>query len=292
MKKILSLFVLSAIGFNCYALEIPKASKYDKRIQSLNYNAENVTQIKAKTGYVTAINFSDDEVISNISIGFNAGWEVTESVNKLFIKAVAYKYDNKNIIEPYSDEWNTNMLVTTNKRFYVFNLTLTELNEEEQKDNAFLVAFNYPLEKKKEIDTKLKEQTELLIKQKQDAYVKNLLNHSSASMRNWNYFMQVGKNSQSITPDFAYDDGVRTFLGFSSDKKVPAVFGYEGEQEVMTNISTRNMDKYIIILVHNTYERLILRSGDQVVGIINKGFGSIKTDNAPVINNSVERIIK
>jgi len=290
MKRILSLLFLAAITFNSYALDIPKSSRFDTHMQSLNYNAQDVALVKAKTGYVTAITFDNDEIILNIAIGFNAGWEAVESGNKIFLKAIAYKYDSTNLIEPYSEDWKTNMLVTTNKRFYVFNLVLADLRDE-QKDNAFSVLFNYPYERKVEKTEQLRLQTEKLIQQKQNEYVKNWLNKTS-SVRNWNYFMQIGKKAESITPDFAYDDGVRTFFGFSSDKKIPAIFGYEGDQEVMTNISTRNMDKYIIILVHNTYERFILRSGDQVVGVINKNFGNIKTDNLPVINKQVERVIR
>ncbi|WP_392561086.1 P-type conjugative transfer protein VirB9 [Orbus sturtevantii] len=290
MKKLLILLFWGAIALNAQALEVPKSSKYDTRMQSLSYNAQDVAQIRAKTGYVTAINFDLDEVIINVAIGFNAGWEAVETGNKIFLKAIAYKYDNDNFIEPSSEEWKTNMLVTTNKRFYVFNLTLTDLHDE-QKDNAFLVSFNYPNEKKMEKNENLKLQTEKFIQQKQDEYVKSWLNKTS-SVRNWNYFMQVGKKAESITPDFAYDDGVRTFFGFSSDKKIPAIFGYEGDQEVMTNISTRNVDKYVIVLVHNNYERFILRSGNQVVGVTNKSFGKIKTNNSPVINDHVERIIK
>jgi len=290
MKKLLSLLILSVIAYNSYALDRPIPSKNDYRMQSLNYNVQDVTQIKAKTGYVTAINFDNDEFILNISIGFNAGWEAIESGNKIFLKAIAYKYDRDNLIEPYNEEWKTNMLVTTNKRFYAFNLELSE-SADEQTDNAFLVTFNYPLERKAEKAEQLKLQTEKFLQQKQNEYVKNWLNKTS-SVRNWNYFMQVGKKADSIAPDFAYDDGVRTAFGFSSDKKIPAIFGYEGNQEVMTNISTRNMGKYIIVLVHNTYERFILRSGDQVVGVINKSFGNIKTNNSPVINSRVERIIK
>ncbi|WP_392563299.1 P-type conjugative transfer protein VirB9 [Orbus wheelerorum] len=290
MKKLLSLFLLGSIICNSYALDIPSPSKNDYRMQYLNYNAQDVTQIKAKTGYVTAINFDSNEVILNIAIGFNAGWEASESGNKIFLKAIAYAYDRDNLIEPYNEEWKTNMLVTTNKRFYAFNLELSDLDDKE-KNNAFLVAFNYPYERKVEKAEQLKLQTEKFIRQKQDEYIRNWLNKTS-SIRNWNYFMQIGKKSDSIAPDFAYDDGVRTAFGFSSDKKIPAVFGYEGEQEVMTNISTRNMGKYVIVLVHNTYERFILRSGGQVVGVINKSFGKIKTNNSSVINSKVERVIK
>ena len=104
--------------------------------------------------------------------------------------------------------------------------------------------------------------------------------------------MKVGNDSQSITPDFVYDDAPRTFIGFAPEKSIPAVFYYQGNQEMMSNITTKQQGKYTVIVLMTTAPKLISRSGKQVVGIITHGYGKFLSNGSDTSNNAVVREVK
>lgn len=267
LKKAFLLLTASLLS-NAYAVTLPSKSSYDPRIQSVNYNALDVVEIRAKVGYATGLFFSESEIIEDIAVGFNDGWEVVESRNVIYLKPISVAQD-ENFFEPNSD-WKTNLIVRTNEKVYSFDLKVTE----ENKDMAYKVAFNYPdkaqkafLERQKKAQ-KQAEEKRLLAEQKS---INKELNQLQIP-ENWDYSMQVGKNSRNIAPSFIYDDGKRTYFGFER-ASIPAIFYYQGDQEMMSNTSVTETGKYTIIRVHNVAERFILRSGEQVIGVINNGFG-------------------
>ena len=287
IKKISLALVIGIACNSALAAQMPARSPYDSRIQAINYNAANVTEIMAKTGYATVINFSSDEVIIDIASGFTNGWDIKDNNNRVFIKPVAFS-NNSEVIEPNPAQWNTNLIITTNKRVYTFDLNLIP---DAQKNNAYVVNFAYPQEiaKQRQIAYRKAEQ------ERQEHLNKQTVDNDLEAMpspKNWNYGMKVGKDSQSITPDFVYDDATRTFIGFAPEKSIPAVFYYQGNQEMMSNITTKQQGKYTVIVLMKTAPKLILRSGKQVVGIINHGYGKFLSNGSDTSNNAVVREVK
>lgn len=61
--------------------------------------------------------------------------------------------------------------------------------------------------------------------------------NAAQAPRNWDYYMRVAKDSRDIAPDFAYDDGRFTYLGFSPIKTFPAALVAYGEKEHIVNAS-------------------------------------------------------
>lgn len=280
--KLLVLSALTLFSLNAYSAQLPKSSPADSRMQTQNYRANDVTVIKAKVGFATAVTFSQDEHIIDIAVGFD-GWEIVDSNNVIYLKPVALG-DAENAIEPRLGDWDTNLLITTTKRQYAFDLILAE---NEYKSNAYLVRFNYPNE---EALALAKARAEAEQKAEQDSLNKEL--NAFTVPKNWNYSMLVGKGARTIAPDFAYDDGIRTYFGFDNTKSIPAVFYYQGDNELMSNTSQKTNGKYSVIVVHKTAERFILRSGDQVVGVINYGFGKNKSNETTTSNPNIKRTIK
>lgn len=300
MNKSFFLFLLSSNLFFssfCFALEVPITSRADSHIQKLNYDSMNVTKIVAQTGFVTAINFSDDESINDIVVGFKNGWQVIKGSNKIFLTPVAFHIqgsngNNEEMIEPNGKDWRTNMIVTTNKRIYSFDLNLSDLNDKP----AYIVSFSYPNEEKQEKQEKQKEVALLHAKEQklqEEKNQTNLINNALNKLpipKNWNYSALIPENSQNISPNFVYDDGEKTYFGFDNSKSIPAFFSYAGEkQEMMTNISPKKWHDYTIIMVQKTANKMILRSGDQVVGIINKSFGKYIPVTSYTSNSNVKR---
>lgn len=295
MKKSLITLFIMGITFNVVAVDIPRTSRFDDRMQYINYNGSDVTEIRAKDGFVTAISFADDETIEDIAIGFSGGWEVKDNRNNVYIRPKALQQGENGFFEPKAGEWNTNLLIVTNKRNYAFDLKLVNDNKDR---SAYFMKFAYPTEEqlKRNAEAKAKaEKNREIAKQKAEQAETEAVNQSLNKFtvpRNWDYTMRVGKDSREIAPKFAYDDGVRTYIGFDTTNSIPSVFYYQGEQEMMSNTSVKKQGNYTVIVVHKTASRFILRSGEQVVGVINYGFGKNPTSQVSTTTNQVIREVK
>ena len=293
-RSLLALFIMG-ITFNVVAVDIPRTSRFDDRMQYINYNGSDVTEIRAKDGFVTAISFADDETIEDIAIGFSGGWEVKDNRNNVYIRPKALQQGENGFFEPKAGEWDTNLLIVTNKRNYAFDLKLVNDNKDR---SAYFMKFAYPTEEqlKRNAEAKAKaEKNREIAKQKAEQAEAEVVNQSLNKFtvpRNWDYTMRVGKDSREIAPKFAYDDGVRTYIGFDTTNSIPSVFYYQGEQEMMSNTSVKKQGNYTVIVVHKTASRFILRSGEQVVGVINYGFGKNPTSQVSTTTNQVIREVK
>ncbi|HDX1051052.1 TPA: P-type conjugative transfer protein VirB9 [Pasteurella multocida] len=280
MRKISLLAgVICLFSQSVYAASIPVKSRYDTRMQTQTYNALDVTEIKVKDGFATAILFDNDERVIDMASGFSDGWEFKDTENVIYIKPTALEVEGeeggKVIFEPKLKEWDTNFLVMTNKRNYVFDLILVE----DLKKASYQVNFRYPQEERKnaqKIAIQAKERAE---KEQIDTALQKV-----KTPRNWDFSMKIRKGSETIAPDYAYDDGVFTYLGFSSEKTFPAVFLLEGKQESLLNTHVKEDGRYQVLVIQKTAEKFVLRSGDKVVGIFNGGYGK---NPAPYTNTTI-----
>jgi type IV secretion system protein VirB9 len=260
----------------------PRPSKYDNRIGFVTYNPDDVFNIYAKNGFVTILMFDEQERVINAGTGFNEGWNVTERDHILHIRPKPYvaQYsedsngvvvEHQNIVEPVANDWNTNLFITTNKRTYIANLRLGN------KKIHYKISFSYPKEK---------------LKQKEKEDLKKDLDRTTVP-RNWAYFMKINEGSKDIAPDFVYDDGVFTYIGFRPHKTMPSVFLREGNNESMLNTHVKKIGKYNVLVVHRLGKLIMLRSGKKLVGVLNNAYGF---NPSPVTketsNNSIIRGIQ
>lgn len=293
MKKIIlmSLFLNTFI----WALSIPKTSIFDKRIAYAVYNANDVFQVNAKNGYVSVLEFGLDERIINTATGFAQGWDLIEKDNLLFIKPKAYKtqlvqQDGNNIgenqtsqefvVDPNPSDWKTNLIVITNLNTYVFDLKLVTKNS----NTTYKLSFSYP-------QKELKTAKEFLEAQEQEN-IRTDLNKNTIP-RNWDFYMKVNKGSEDISPNFAYDDGVFTYLGFDNTKTFPAVFMYENGKESILNTHIKKDGNYDVLVIQKIAKQILLRSGDKVVGIFNRGYAKNPLRKTrETSNENIQREIK
>ena len=284
MKKLLILATFFTLcSTNLMALDTPNGSKLDKRVSYATYNADDVFLVKCKNGYVSMLEFDKDERIINIATGFSQGWELIDKDNFLFIKPKSYQinqaeqtmvdengeqieFTGSSFVEPNASDWNTNLIVTTNNRIYVFDLVIDdEIN--------YKVQFSYPHDKK--IKDDIKKMAEQRAKEEKAELAKLETETNRVNVpRNWNYMAHINKDSEDIMPDFAYDDGVFTYLGFSSIKTIPSVFLFDKKNnESILNTHLKKDGNYDVLVIHKTAKQILLRSGDKLVGILNQGYG-------------------
>ncbi|MEH8108845.1 P-type conjugative transfer protein VirB9 [Gallibacterium anatis] len=293
-RTLLTLTLASLISANVIGAEDPKRSKYDDRMQYIDYNPAEVTTLRTKSGLITRISFGKDEKIIDAMLGFSDGWKSIYNGNSLYITAQSVAQGEQELV-PTAGEWDTNLLVVTDKHEYAFDIKLINDNS---KFNTYNLTFQYPdqeeLERKSQLMAIKAEQAR--IKAEQDKFRQIQATNAELDKftvpKNWDYLMKVGANSREIAPVFTYDDGVRTYIGFDTTASIPAVFYYQGEQEMMSNVSPKQQGKYTVIVVHKVAQRLILRSGDQVVGLINNGFGKNPAENSLTSQSNVTRAIK
>lgn len=298
-KQSKALWVAVTVGFfsaNLLAAAIPRASLYDGRMQQVDYNAANTTVINARLGFLTTVVFDPEERIIKAKSGFESGWEISTEGNKVYISArpAAQEQDVVNsdgdiekvtkLYEPTTAEWQTNLFITSSKRDYSVELNL--IDEKNKKTQpAFVLNYSYPDEKQKQAN--LAEIARLKAQEKNTIALKL---EAGTAARNWDYFMVQGKESQLITPDFAYDDGVMTYIGFSTSKTFPAVFLYANGKEQVLPFSTEQKGNFKVMVLHTLSPRVVLRHGEQVVGVVNKSFGKVPVAYQTTRSAQVERV--
>ncbi|WP_320201752.1 P-type conjugative transfer protein VirB9 (plasmid) [Agrobacterium sp. rho-13.3] len=262
-------FVLAAVmAFamtgTAFAVDVPTGSRYDARIQYVNYNAGDVVLVRTLPGLGSRIVFAPGEQVVSGASGFTEGWEFKAAGNMLFIKPKSVKISDTEVLRPESGKWNTNLMVTTTLRIYDFDLQLLpgDSSGEPAKNQAaaYRVEFRYPGEERAKAEAEARTRE-----------VDNRLS-AKASPVNWHYTMQVGKKSSGIAPSLAYDDGRFTYIRFPGNRDFPTVYivADDGSESIIdTHVDPAATD---ILVVHRVAKSLVLRLGQSVVGIYNERF--------------------
>jgi type IV secretion system protein VirB9 len=289
-KKILLSLFIASLAIDSFALSIPEKSHQDKRVLTATYNENDVTRLYAKNGYTTILKLEQGEKVIDKATGFNDGWDITSKRNYVFIKPIAYvskistdqfgQTSNRNIvIEPNKRDWSTNLILTTNKREYLFDLILAK------HEVYFKVDFFYPKSIQKQKDQEIEAKK---LEQEKDFIKKELAKPSVP--KNWDFYMNINKDSEDIAPIFAYDDGAFTYLGFDTTKTIPSVFLYDNEQESILNTHIKKDGKNDVLVIHKTGKMIVLRSGKKIVGILNNGYAKNPLkETKTTINRTVQR---
>jgi type IV secretion system protein VirB9 len=292
MKKLVTLTAFLMFFTTANALVTPKGSSADQRITYQNYSEKDVVKIYTKDGYVTTLDLDKSERVIDMFTGFTDGWDLTDKGSFVFIKPKAF-LGGDTIITPKSPDWNTNLIITTTKRVYALDLILVE-----KQQPIYKVTFSYPNEEELKNQQTVtaqenhRKQQEILKKQQEDEeYITDQLDKLN-SPRNWNLFMKVNKNSQSVAPVFAYEDGLFTYLGFDNTKSIPSVYLWENGKESILNTHMKEQGEYQILVVHKVAPKIILRAGEKVVGILNGSFGANPAPQRTTISKEVFREVQ
>ena len=287
----------------CNAAVQPSGSRFDPRNQIVSYNPQNTTVINSAVGYTTTLVFDDDETVISARTGFPQGWSVNKEDNLVYVevKPVKQTVQNNNTdengkqssevvnvaLDPETDleRWRTNLFVRTTKRNYSMELNARTFRQPDKI--AFVVNYQYPQERRKEQAEIEKKRIEAYNKRQEEKTINNALENAK-SPRNWQYWKRVAEGSQDISPDYAYDDGRYTWFGFSPLKKIPSIFVMGGDQETLTNPVVKKSSSFTVVGVP-VDQRFVLRIGNQVVGVENRGFGKVRLPAGDTVSPKVEK---
>lgn len=297
MKSIILFALALVLCGTAWSAVIPQGSRFDARVRQVVYNPLNVTVVSTRPGFMTTLVFDSDEAVISARPGFEEAWEATPDANRVNIRPVALVQGapgadgntTQVVIPPNSRDWHTNMLVVTTRRLY--NIELNVIDDKSPQQPAFQVSYRYPgetLEKARQAETvRQREQTQ----KQQQADIQQALD-SAQTPRNWDYLKYPGSDSARIVPDFAYDDGRFTFVGFSPAKSIPSVTKALNDQEQVVNSSVRRKGNFTVLVIQEITPRLVLRSGNAVVGLENRGFGRIQAADGTTVSPQVDRVEK
>lgn len=130
MKRLLVILALALAAAPASAQIRPQAGQGDPRIQSVEYDADQVVQIQAAPGYQVTLELGSDEQIENVAVGDSGAWQVT-----------ANRIGSRIFVKPLQASVSTNMTVVTNVRTYAFELVPLG---GPSPDMAFTIRFRYP----------------------------------------------------------------------------------------------------------------------------------------------------
>jgi len=239
-----------------HAAKLPDHSRYDKRIQYVDYNEGDVVVVRSTPGIGTRIVFDAKETIQDMASGFSDGWELVNRANILYLKPRSIKVssgaEGDQIIRPIARDWDTNLMVRTDKRLYDFDLHLITSRGSSgvAKGATYRVQFRYP---------------ELDLRNVQ----KSVETNNNLPSTNWLYNMRVAPGSEGIAPAAAFDDGRFTYLRFPNNREIPSVFLQASDESESLVNSHMNGDTLVI---HRVAPVFVLRLGEQVVGIYNAAY--------------------
>jgi type IV secretion system protein VirB9 len=260
MKKLLFTLLIGLNTSFSSALDYPTHSTKDGRIQYVNYAPNDVVLVRAAVGVATQIILEPDEQVLEMASGFSDGWEIVDKRNNIYLK-------------PKKEKANTNLVVTTNKRAYAFDLKANTT-----KHPTYRLAFHYP-------DTLHKLSNEQI----NSALVENNFSQAElVSVKNQNYTMQPNKFAVDILPIKAFDNGRFTYIKFAKNSEMPSVYKV-GRDKQETIVNTHVQDDYLVI--HGIYQTLALRAGNAVVGLYNESYngGSSDITRTGTVSNNVYR---
>lgn len=297
MKSITLIPLALMMCGTAWCAAIPQASRYDARVQQVVYNPLNVTVVNTRPGFMTTLVFDRDEAVISARPGFEEAWEATPDANRVNIRPVALVQGapgadgntTQVVIPPNSRDWHTNLLVVTIRRLY--NVELNVIDDKSPQQPAFQVSYRYPGEDREKASREAAASALEREQKQQQTDIQQALN-AAQTPRNWDYLSYPGRDSARIVPDFAYDDGRFTFVGFSPAKSIPSVTKALNGQEHVVNSSIRRKGNFTVLVIQEVTPRLVLRSGHAVVGLENRGFGRVQAADGATVSPQVERVEK
>lgn len=230
-------------------------------IDRYQYVDDGIYQIRAGLGITTQIELDPNEKILDYSTGFSSGWELTRRGNVFYLK-------------PKNVDVDTNMMVRTETHSYIFELKVVatdwrSLAQAKAAGVQYKVTFSYPADTEFSKAQDAQQSTESA---PGAPSVPAQLDTSIEKNRRYYYDYSYATRSKAqwLIPTNVYDDGQFTYVKLNSGVSFPTgnfptIYGRQkehGEDFIVNTTVEQNT-----IVVHGTYPYLVLRHGDNVVGL-------------------------
>ncbi len=213
-------------------------------IRYVDYNRDKIPNIITAAGIASEIIFEEDERIEYVTFGFDSAWE--SKIVKDYILVFKAK----------DEQPETNLIVHTDKRDYLFIVTSGNNDWEKNPNNAgayYSVRMRYHDGKSKAA----------LAAEEEKGILRNRDISPISSYLYSNYDYRETKNATDIIPYRVWDNGTITFIAFKAGKKRGVV--YELDANNKSHLINQHTEKNGLLVIHGVYEHMIIRLGDQAV---------------------------
>ncbi|MBM5620391.1 TrbG/VirB9 family P-type conjugative transfer protein [Burkholderia pseudomallei] len=234
-----------AISTSVWSETNPGPCGSDEHVRCAEYDATTAYRIPYRLGEAVVIQFEAGEVVdgpkSGLGTGEAKGWSIGGTANWFMFKPVAKKP-------------NTNVVIVTDKRRYVFQLVEAARNE----PATWALSFDYP-------DTRAKAESAAKAKAEKAQAIEQATAETS-ERRNDDYDM---KGDVAIAPTSLWDDGRFTYFRYDTSRKVPEI--YEIQADGTEAAPKRHVDGDTIV-VESMATGFVLRLGKAVMAIRNNAY--------------------
>lgn len=246
MKNLRFHAMASMLGYVMAGLARPAFAQV---VQQYEYAPDSIYQVRTGLGITTQIELSPNEEVVDFSTGFSNGWDLTRRDNVFYLK-------------PKNVDVDTNLVIRTQTHSYIFELRVVAtdwkaLDQARQAGVQYKITFRYP----NDIEFAA-----------QDTAVAAPLDTALDAHRRYNFDYDVATRTRQrwLIPVTVYDDGQFTYLRMGDHVEMPsgnfpAVFARERKdaEDFVVNTTVENNT----IVVHGTYPYLVIRHGQNVVGL-------------------------
>ena len=200
----------------------PQPGAGDRRLQTVDYAADQVVVLEVAAGYQLTVELAPDEQIENVALGDSGAWQVT-----------ANRRGDRLFIKPLQSGVSTNMTVITNARLYAIDLVPLM---SPSPDMAYTVRFNYP-----EAESSGAGGGDGAAAGDADTAVDGRYRVSGA---------------RSLRPTRIGDDGRHTYIEWPADRPIPAAYavGPDGEESLVNGMMRDD-----VFVIDSVVPRLVFR---------------------------------
>ncbi|PBS13123.1 type IV secretion system protein VirB9 [Lysobacteraceae bacterium NML93-0792] len=222
-------------------------------VEEYTYEADKVYPVRTGLGITTQIELSPHEEILDYSSGFSGGWDISRRDNVFYLK-------------PKNVDVDTNLLIRTAAHSYIFELKVVATNwraldQAKASGVQYKVRFVYPTD------------TKFAAESTQEGEPAAELSTAIEPTRDYYFAYEYSYHKRQpswLVPSTVYDDRRFTYIRMGDRTRFPsgnfpAIFARDSEngEEFIVN-STVEGDT---IVVHGTYAFLVVRHGDNAIGL-------------------------
>lgn len=267
-----------AAAANAQAQRRPIPAEADPRLREMTYDPHGVVTVPVKRGVVTVVLLDVDESIAELAAGLGSDCSKPDSA-----WCIAAQPGGRTVfVKPKSTaDAANNLAIVTSRRIH--NLRLQVLADNDPRAPLYRLAIKAP---SPAVRTQQAAPQPSPLAALFEAHLQTLAPadmppqpsaaqlvserlQAQPAVRNTQYSLAEGDDSQDIVPTLVYDDGRFTYLRLPGNREMPAVFQVLGDgSEALVN--ARMEDD--LLVVDRVSRRLMLRAGSAVVGIWNEAF--------------------
>jgi type IV secretion system protein VirB9 len=243
---------VSAVSAGVLFLISAQISHADSRIREETYDASRVYTINAAVGCAAMIELERGEVIDpnqnssagGIGMGDPKAWNMSATGNRVFFK-------------PKADSPQTNLIVASDRRTYVFDLRYVAAKGL-CSNTTYVLRFSYPEVALQKSAEQLRREAVLAQAQAQRVTI------------NTNYTWRG--SAAALKPTAAWDDGRFTRLQYDHAGELPLFYKVLPDgTEALVN-SNLDIDDPTIVVLQEVSRTVRVRLGNDVIEVINRGY--------------------